>query len=401
MSGSIRSASGSLTAVIAVAVLFNPSADAQTIQDAAAELAASVKEILDVRKVRPAAVSVESFEIKPEFSPLTTLDIQKRLIEQLKSEMVSTDNPQIQVKGSVQRNKYYFWISGEVYFRDENESVSIRASGRSEAAAAKAEQELKKSGKIGDQQPVSAVVDSVEDVVSLAAPTFESDHGVLNRNERKRAHEQEIGDGLDDPMVYVSGATVSAYEDSQFRIEILTRGPDGRYSQRPRVSTTETGQAFVDLNRGDELSIRIINDSDYDVGVKILLDGLNSFAFSNNDGYRRLGMYLIEKNSRQPVNGWHLDNKHVYRFNVTTLPDSAVNELRRSSNQIGVISVQFFPAWKEGEPIPAAELAEARNSSGRGLAVGRGDVTAQQAQNARRYVGKTMVAAISVRYQHP
>ena len=69
--------------------------------------------------------------------------------------------------------------------------------------------------------------------------------------------------------------------------------------------------------------------------------------------------------------------------------------------KIGVISVLFFPSWKNGESPPAVELEGSTISAGRGLAMGKGDVTAAKYKDVKRLFGKTVVAAISVRYTRP
>lgn len=374
---------------------------AQSLENAAQDLAVQVRSILLDRNMEP---TVRVGEFRSTFGPAATLGLRECLRQKLNEQMVLTEGDEVEVRGTVRQNEFLIAVSGFVEIRKTSEKIAIGARGPFAPQAEALTKTLRQKEKFEAGETVSSIVSSREDVVALASPTFESVHDDLPPSERRNALDDEIGYALDAPEVHVSGSTVSAAADGRFGVEFLKRGHQG-YTLRPKVTVLDSGHAFVDLRRGDEFAVRIINNANFDVGAKVLLDGLNSFSFSRVASYRDIGMYLIPANFDRPVppiTGWHLDNSNVYRFNVTDLPSGAAAEMRQQfSNQIGVISVLFFPVWKAGERPPAAEIGEAQNASGRGLAIGRGDISQQSYSEEKRLLGKTIIAALSIRYQHP
>lgn len=397
---------------IFMALCLSNCAQGQSMEAAASDLAKQIKSILAQKKINPPAVSVEEFVIRPEFSASSTLGFHEQLRQQLEVENVATSSEVTKLRGTVERNKFIYCICGRILLTDKGESISIGSRGAFDDNVQKVVDKVESNNQIaGVKEQVAVVVRNREDVLTLASPTYEADIGGLKPAERKTALEDEIEYALDDPEIYVNGSTVAAFKEGLFRIELLTKMPGdpvGHFSGRPRITATKDGQAFVHLKQGEEFAIRVINNAKFDVGAKILIDGLDSFSFSQVPAYRELKLYHIARldgkspDSAPPITGWHIDNSNVYAFNITTLPNSAAAELgQQFSGKVGVISVQFFPAWRIDQPPPTDEIAEARNSSGRGLAVGRGEVQQQEFHEVRRYFGKTIVATISIRYQHP
>ena len=94
-----------------------------------------------------------------------------------------------------------------------------------------------------------------------------------------------------------------------------------------------------------------------------------------------------------------MDSYSAHEFLVTSVPDGAASKLGKSVGQIGTIQAQFFVAWPVDEPKPNVEvlgsLAAAEKS------IGSGDRVDQPEVPVVRNVGKSMLAAITIRYEHP
>jgi hypothetical protein len=393
-------------------------ANAQSVDDAAKTLASQIKQILLDNQLQ-ASAAVDRFESPS--GQYGTLGIQQRLQDELSKLSVETTSKDVStVTGNVHLNEHQLSISGYVTIVATQLKISIADAQLVDPSTGvslideqaklsqQATAELKSTGRLTGDQKVAAVVQEREDVVAITAPTYEANLADVSPGQRLQSLKDEILYSTEEPEVCLSGSTISAYEGSHFSIELLTKDANGYFTQHPNV-TSEGGNAFVHLKERDKVAIRVINNSGYDIGAKILIDGLNSFSFSTVANYRTLGLYSIERlNGRPassfayPITGWHIDNHRVHEFNVTTMPNSAARELQQEMpGKIGVISVLIFPSWKAGESPPAAELEGSTASRGRGLAMGKGDVTAAKYDEVKRLFGKTVVAAISVRYARP
>lgn len=249
------------------------------------------------------------------------------------------------------------------------------------------------------------IVDNVEDVVNLlgattdlsAATAEEGDTaaGEPTREETLQQRDAQLAEDIAKPSFALTGGTaVSATESSPYRIEILLR--DGQ-SLTPVPVEDFSGFALVGLSKGQEYVIRLHNASDIDVGVKLTIDGVNTFEFSQNAGFRNLGMWMIPAGQVGTVDGWHVSNSESLSFLVTDVPDSAIASLQRETTAIGTISASFFPAWT-GDDVPEVELiGKAKGDIGTGL----GAKVASTYETVSRHFGKTLLAAVSVRYEKP
>lgn len=188
---------------------------------------------------------------------------------------------------------------------------------------------------------------------------------------------------------------ISARSDSAFRIEVLFDGPDGRQFAATPVVTG--GFPLVSLKRGAVFQVRFFNDADHDVGVKLSLDGHNSFVFSENEGYRAQGMWYIPARSQGTIRGWHKNNSQIYPFIVTDESDSVSvqGKLGVRAGDIGSITALVFPAWTGKEP-PAIELAGRSKN-----AIGAAPPVSQSTQEVPVNFGQTLVASLTVRYERP
>ena len=182
-------------------------------------------------------------------------------------------------------------------------------------------------------------------------------------------------------------------KDLEGRIQV----PDGtRYNPRPPVKD-ENGEMFVDIHPGEIYAVRLINDSkDFDAGVKLTIDGLDSFQFSEEAGYKKLGMWVIPHESSGIIRGWHTRNKDgemvLAEFEVAKYGEGLAEEMG-AYGDVGEITASFRAAWDPKESSPGGMLAY---SSVRGTK--KGEEVAENLSELKRHFGEIR-AAISIRYQ--
>jgi len=205
--------------------------------------------------------------------------------------------------------------------------------------------------------------------------------------------EKEIADAIDNPKVIVTGAIAAAKTGSPFRVELLVRKGEGYV---PRPLEIDSGFAFANINVAETYAVKIYNDSDFDCGVKLTIDGLNSFEFSNNPFYRKLGMWVIPRKSAGLIKGWHRTDAFSDSFLIADLPDTAAAKLGRETSAIGTITASFFAAWSPGENPPKVETLASRSKG-----TARGPEVQQRNIPVLRFFGRSLLAAVSIRYVKP
>ncbi|MBX3438948.1 MAG: hypothetical protein KF861_15765, partial [Planctomycetaceae bacterium] len=207
--------------------------------------------------------------------------------------------------------------------------------------------------------------------------------------------DEQLAASIAKPSFNLTGSTtVSASSTSPYRMEVLLR--DGQ-SLTPVPVEDFAGFALVSLTKGQQYVVRLHNTSQIDVGVKLAIDGVNTFQFSQNAGFRNLGMWMIPAGQVGTIDGWHVNNRESLAFLITDVPDSALASLQRETTTIGTITASFFPAWS-GDNIPEEELiGKAKGDIGTGL----GAKVASGYETVSRHFGKTLLAAVSIRYEKP
>lgn len=179
---------------------------------------------------------------------------------------------------------------------------------------------------------------------------------------------------------------VSASSDSNFGIEICVKEGD-KYV--PRAAEEDEGLAFIKLNRDETYGIRLYNDAEHEVGVKLTIDGLSMFAFSDNKNYTRV---IVPAKTSGLIKGWHKSNDESFEFTVTGIPEAAVTELGASTASVGTITATFVAAFPADAPPPD----EPASRSG-GDATGKGPLTESSFTEVQRTFGVTR-STVSVRY---
>ena len=197
--------------------------------------------------------------------------------------------------------------------------------------------------------------------------------------------------------ILAGGTAVAASRESPYSMEILTNG-------EPRQLILEDGQPFTELKKDDNFQIRFTNRANYDVAAVFLLDGVNSYGFSDvryttgpKQGQPKYEKWIIPRGKSLLLKGWHRTNDYVDKFLVTDFADSAAAKLGSSSG-LGTITVSVRATWYVNEKPPADEVMVACTRVG----IGRGERDTQQVKEdarAREY-GETR-AVITVRYTKP
>ena len=199
------------------------------------------------------------------------------------------------------------------------------------------------------------------------------------------------------PQPVAKKTIVAPNDDSKFKIEILVKDATGQY--QPIPASQVNGFAVVGLNPGDVYAVRVYNDFEFDLGVKLSMDGINSFSLSTIPHYKKSGAWIIPRKSFGTVRGWHVSNIDLKEFIVTTYPESVAKQLGGDAEGIGIIQAQFFAAWSSNEPQPAVELAQKGPNDK--LATGAGLTVKSQSQDVTCNIGKTLIGSIAIRYELP
>ncbi|WP_404310749.1 hypothetical protein [Neorhodopirellula lusitana] len=187
---------------------------------------------------------------------------------------------------------------------------------------------------------------------------------------------------------------ISPSASSKFRVEVLVRR-EGSPRFEPIAIEDAGGFPFASLQANDTYKLRVHNDADHAVGVKLSVDGINSFCLCLDPVTKEIGSWYVPAKSVGVVSGWYVSPTLLKEFVVTAkgeslgLPDAA---------DIGTVTAQFFHAWGEGEQPPAVELL-ATNRGQLRTGIGR-DIT-RQARSHRSFFGKTLLSSVSIRYSNP
>jgi len=187
---------------------------------------------------------------------------------------------------------------------------------------------------------------------------------------------------------------VSPDASSKFRVEVLVK-PQGASQFQPIAIENAGGFPFAPLQANDTYKIRLYNDADHAVGVKLSIDGINSFCLSQDASHKDMGTWYFPAKSTGIISGWYVSPTLLKEFVVTAngealgLPDGS---------DIGTVTAQFFHAWNENEQPPAVELL-AKNKGQLRTGIGR-DIS-RKAGFQRCFFGKTLLTSVSIRYSNP
>lgn len=252
-----------------------------------------------------------------------------------------------------------------------------------------------------DHEEVASILGLTVD----ATPAKPKSTGIKGRKEVFEARKNKFKESMTNPTVAIislvgsqTKSTIIAPEaSSKFKIELLViNESNNKYSPIPAENLG--GFATVGLSGHQRYAIRIYNDFDFDLGAKIALDGINCLELSEIAAFCRSGVCIIPRKSTMIVNGWHVNDKTLYPFLAGSYPDKVARKLGGPVEGISVIQAQFFPAWSSNEPQPFEELAGLSKGGGSsdGLAIGPSENIIKK--RLTRFVGETLLGAITVRY---
>lgn len=187
---------------------------------------------------------------------------------------------------------------------------------------------------------------------------------------------------------------ISPDQNSKFRLELLVQR-NGTGNPQAIAIQDAGGFPFAPLEANDIYRLKLYNDADHAVGVKLCIDGINSFCLSADHRHRELGTWYFPPKSTGLISGWYVSPTLLKEFVVTAdgknlgLPDAS---------DLGTITAQFFHAWGENEQPPAVELLATNRGQ---LRTGIGRDISRQGGFQQSFFGKTLLSSISVRYSIP
>jgi hypothetical protein len=190
---------------------------------------------------------------------------------------------------------------------------------------------------------------------------------------------------IDNPQVTVDKAVVKAAPASPYAVEILIKG-------QPIAPAIDGGVAFVDIPKGAEYEIRLINNSDLPAGVTLTIDGINSLVFSKQ--FAPLGKWVVLPGKPGIIRGWLFDGAPSRAFRVLDYGESVAAQ-SAATKDIGTITAVFCAAFEPGK-LPEAERKGTRGQ----LATGLGSPVDQKLQLVSFEYGLDR-AAVSIRYAKP
>jgi hypothetical protein len=211
----------------------------------------------------------------------------------------------------------------------------------------------------------------------------------------------KIKESLDKPQVTIntnkSNSLISA-GTSPYAIEILVAPkpkdpnapiPDDAY--QPVEARKEDGLAFVNLQKDEFYAIRCYNKSEFGAVVQLTIDGLNVFAFKDEDV---APFFFIPKGQSVTVFGWYRTTQASDSFVITEYAKSAAAKQLISEANVGTITAQFSAAWEDPSQMPPDEPTGSKSATGIG---------ARRPEN-RRIVNVfpgVVRSTVSVRYNKP
>jgi hypothetical protein len=358
--------------LLAVGVACAPSAQASTaLRSELAEIAGSLKQLLDGRG--ESAISVGEFTGPPNYPTSSGPGIVKTLIEELaKRHIVVRPRSNLKVKGQFEVTETRPDPVGKHRF------LAVRITGLVEDL----------TGNTITDFRFERTVPGESALLELMGIPAE-----LRADDTPQGRDRALRERLVDPHTSIAGSRISAAPDSPFGLEVLVDG-------KPREARNDDGLAMVKIGRGERYAVRLINDSPHEAAVRLSIDGLSMFAFSDlrhasgpNNGEPLYTTLILPPRSRFDVVGWHRTNDESDAFLVTEYAKSAAATLDHRAN-LGTITASFAAAWAvDGDP-PADEAAQPK---GLPDSTGFGPRVAAKFTEGRRRIG-AIRSSVSVRY---
>ncbi len=181
-----------------------------------------------------------------------------------------------------------------------------------------------------------------------------------DQHQQRRKRNLIIQEIVKNPKTFIdekNPSRISSTKESPYQVEILA-GPLGDGKTRPtepRTARIDEGLGFVDVKRGEVYEVRIYNRSPDEVAVRLFVDGLDMFHFSDDrdgrDPAQPKFAYLIVPPAKdgnpgvETIAGWHKSIKGTENFRAFLVTEygkgAASKEGIPASGPVGVIQVQF------------------------------------------------------------
>lgn len=414
-------------AVFACGLTMPNRADASSLEDSLDTLAKEVIQYLTEKGI--AKISVETFD-GPRSG--TGRLIANKLIEKLKANpgiaVVDGIDAQVQLRGrfSVNVGTSLPFVLLETGLFDsvtgsESKEFRQRITEAFDEALAETAGAIKKADAVdgktdvpAEAKPTSGIpIDNPKDVGTIAAPTVDLTKAIekavppgtkieqVSTEVREKAldnRNKALQESLKKPaFASVTETIVAPAQDSPFRMQISVADSfSGPFEPFPILN--RDGLAFSPFKEGQFYSVTIINQADFDVGVELTIDGINTLSFSEIPAFRESGKWVIPAGQAGTIRGFHVNNRFVDSFQVVAVPQGAIEEKLADPTRIGTITAAFHAAWKEGETPPKAAKIVGIPAD---LKTVRGPRIEAQSQSVTRVFCETALAFMSVRYVNP
>lgn len=202
-----------------------------------------------------------------------------------------------------------------------------------------------------------------------------------------------------EPKTHLDGSVVLAGEKSPYGMELLLNG-------KPVQPTDRDGLAYAPIPREQEYTVRLINRSEMEMGVRLSIDGLSAFTFCEQrqpamidgkpnprKGQPLYDVILIPAKGEVTVPGWIVNPTKAIGFKVTEYPRTAAAQLGRDDVPAGTITATFSAAWTKKAPEDEPPVSRAPGDDGTGF----GSPKEINAKPVERNIGAVR-ASVSVRY---
>lgn len=199
----------------------------------------------------------------------------------------------------------------------------------------------------------------------------------------------------------IRGTVVFASASSPYGMEVIVDG-------KPRKPELRKGLVFIDIQRGEEYEVRLVNNSRHRAAARLMIDGLSSFSFSEvrieegpRAGEPAYDNWIIPPFGRGSIPGWHKRNRgegNFQAFKVTQYADSAAAIFKQTSD-LGTITAVFSAAW-DADKDPPADLKEPPRSRSGSDATGFGRPKTGIVKPVRVQTG-VVRSVVSIRYTRP
>jgi hypothetical protein len=160
--------------------------------------------------------------------------------------------------------------------------------------------------------------------------------------------------------------------------------------------------AQVELARDQSYAVRLVNRSKHEVAVRLSIDGLSIFTFSelrHKDGpFKDAPLYdmvLIRAMDSVTIEGWHRNNTTWNKFKITQYADAPAAKLGKTS-EMGTIAATFSAAWEKTPPEDEPDGSRDPDKDGTGF----GEPVKVKATPVQRTIG-IVRGSVAVHYKIP